>query len=46
MTTQIKQIAIFSIFISTVYNGIGNVVSFFLDGSSGVATQSLIKKLK
>lgn len=43
MLTQIKQIAFFCIFISTVYNGIMNVLSFFLK-NSGVATQSLIKK--
>lgn len=44
MLTQIKQIAFFCIFISRVYNGIINVLSFFLNSNPGVATQSLIKK--
>lgn len=44
MLTKIKQIAFFCIFISTVYNGIMNVLSFFLNSNSGVSTQSLIKK--
>lgn len=44
MPTQIKQIAFFCIFISTVYNGIVNVLKFFLNSNSAVTAQNLIKE--